>query len=59
MMGVTARGSETGMAAITTPVWTPTKDEVKRIVAELRPVIDECVARANRLLAAGSPPQPR
>jgi hypothetical protein len=44
-------------ATITTPAWTPTKDEVKRIVAELRPVIDECVARANQLLAAAAAPR--
>ena len=54
MMGGGNQGATT-MATLTTPAWTPTKDEVKRIVAELRPVIDECVDRANRLLAsAGS-----
>lgn len=41
-------------ATMSSPTWTPTKDEVRRIVAELRPVIDECVDRANRLLATGS-----
>jgi hypothetical protein len=40
--------------ATTTTTWTPTRDEVRRIVAELRPVIDECVNRANRLLAAAA-----
>jgi len=34
-----------------TPAWNPTTDEVARIVAELRPVIDACVARARSLLA--------
>jgi hypothetical protein len=38
------------------PTWAPTSEEVRRIVAELRPVIDECVSRANRLLAAASGP---
>jgi hypothetical protein len=36
----------------TTTTWSPTREEVRRIVAELRPVIDECVSRANRMLAA-------
>lgn len=31
--------------------WAPTRDEVRRIVAELRPVIDECQARFDRLFA--------
>lgn len=31
--------------------WAPTKEEVRCIIAELRPVIDECVMRANQLLA--------
>ena len=39
------------MASITTP-WVPSSEEVRRIVAELRPVIDECVSRSNRALAA-------
>lgn len=31
--------------------WTPSKDEVRKIVAELRPVIDECVRRSRQELA--------
>ncbi|MBA2279688.1 MAG: hypothetical protein H0W25_00400 [Acidimicrobiia bacterium] len=34
----------------TTVPWIPTTDEVRRIVADLRPVFDECVARSRRLL---------
>lgn len=34
-----------------TTTWKPSNDEVRRIVAELRPVIDACVARSRRLLA--------
>lgn len=35
--------------------WAPTAEEVRRIVAELRPVIDECVSRSHRFLdAAGA-----
>ena len=30
--------------------WHPTDDEVRKIVAELRPVIDECVRRSQRQL---------
>ena len=30
--------------------WHPTDDEVRKIVAELRPVIDECVRRSQREL---------
>jgi hypothetical protein len=40
------------MATTTTTPWVPTADEVRRIVAELRPVIDECVNRSFRELAA-------
>lgn len=39
------------MTTIEIDRWTPTKDEVLGIIAELRPVIDECVMRADRLLA--------
>lgn len=35
----------------TTFTWNPTTDEIRRIVAELRPVIDACVARSRSLLA--------
>ncbi len=38
-----------GMAPTT---WHPSEEEVRRIVAELRPVIDECERRALRQLAA-------
>ena len=38
----------------TTTNWVPTAEEVRRIVAELRPVIDECVSRSWRQLGAGS-----
>jgi hypothetical protein len=41
--------------ATTSTTWAPSSEEVRRIVAELRPVIDECVNRANRLLAAAQP----
>jgi hypothetical protein len=34
--------------------WEPSEDEVRRIVAELRPVIDECVRRSRRELAAAA-----
>ena len=30
--------------------WTPTPEEVAAIVAEMRPIIDRCVARDRRLL---------
>lgn len=46
------------MATTTATTWAPTSEEVRRIVAELRPVIDECVMRANRLLAAAGAPAP-
>ena len=36
--------------------WEPSEDEVRRIVAELRPVIDECVRRSRRELAELSEP---
>ena len=36
--------------ATTTKDWIPTAEEVRRIVAELRPVIDECVSRSHRFL---------
>lgn len=39
------------MTTIAVEEWAPTKDEVLGIIAELRPVIDECVMRADRLLA--------
>lgn len=35
----------------TTHTWAPTPAEIERIVAELRPVIDECEARFDRFLA--------
>lgn len=38
--------------AVTTTSWVPTSEEVRRIVAELRPVIDECVTRSRRFLAS-------
>jgi hypothetical protein len=38
------------MAAVVSP-WAPTQDEVRRIVAELRPLIDECVSRSRQFLA--------
>jgi hypothetical protein len=41
------------MATTTTTPWVPTAEEVRRIVAELRPVIDECVNRSHRQLEAG------
>ena len=34
-----------------TTAWHPSEDEVRRIVAELRPVIDECERRSLRRLA--------
>jgi len=34
--------------------WKPTRDEVRRIVAELRPVIDECVRRSDHMLAVAA-----
>jgi hypothetical protein len=41
------------MATTTTiEAWVPTKEEVLGIIAELRPVIDECVSRADSLLAS-------
>lgn len=43
------------MATTTTP-WIPTPEEVRRIVAELRPVIDECVSRSHRELASAGAP---
>ena len=52
-VGATVLEREWEMATAAT-TWTPTRDEVRRIVAELRPVIDECVNRANRLLAAAA-----
>ena len=42
------------MATTASTTWAPSSEEVRRIVAELRPVIDECVTRANRLLAAAA-----
>ena len=36
--------------------WVPTAEEVRRIVAELRPVIDECVSRSHRLLDTAARP---
>ncbi len=38
--------------------WKPTTDEIRGIVAELAPVIDECVRRSRRLLLGGSVPTP-
>ena len=42
------------MATDTNMVWVPTAEEVRRIVAELRPVIDECVSRSHRFLDGAS-----
>ena len=42
------------MATNTNMVWVPTAEEVRRIVAELRPVIDECVSRSHRFLGTTS-----
>lgn len=39
----------------TTTAWVPTAEEVRRIVAELRPVIDECVSRSHRFLDTAAP----
>ena len=39
------------MATTTIEEWAPTREEVLGIIAELRPVIDECVMRANQLLS--------
>lgn len=38
------------MATTTNTSWVPTAEEVRRIVAELRPVIDECVSRSHKFL---------
>ena len=38
--------------ASTTSVWKPSTEEVRRIVAELAPVFDACVARSRLLLSA-------
>jgi hypothetical protein len=38
------------MATTTNTDWVPTAEEIRRIVAELRPVIDECVSRSHRFL---------
>jgi hypothetical protein len=35
--------------------WKPTDEEVRQIVAELRPVIDECVRRSARQLTVADP----
>jgi hypothetical protein len=40
--------------ATTTHGWKPSADEVRRIVAELAPVIDACVARSEQQLARRS-----
>lgn len=40
------------MATFTVEEWAPTEEEVRGIIAELRPVIDECVHRAEWLLAS-------
>lgn len=42
------------MATNTTTAWVPTAEEVRRIVAELRPVIDECVSRSHKFLDTAS-----
>ena len=42
------------MATTTNATWVPTAEEVRRIVAELRPVIDECVSRSRRMLGSSS-----
>jgi hypothetical protein len=38
--------------------WNPSHDEVRRIVAELRPVIDECERRAREALAVAEGDSP-
>lgn len=38
------------MATTTKTDWVPTAEEVRRIVAEFRPIIDECVSRSHRFL---------
>ena len=40
------------MTTTTTPTWKPTAEEVERIVVSMRPIIDRCVDRDRRLLAA-------
>ena len=40
--------------ATTLAPWVPTADEVRCIVAELRPVIDECVRRSRALRNASA-----
>ena len=42
------------MATNTNTAWVPTAEEVRRIVAELRPVIDECVSRSHKFLDTAS-----
>ena len=42
------------MATTTNNAWVPTAEEVRRIVAELRPVIDECVSRSHKFLDTAS-----
>jgi hypothetical protein len=42
------------MATNTNTAWVPTAEEVRRIVAELRPVIDECVSRSHKFLDASA-----
>jgi hypothetical protein len=41
----------------TTTLWKPSTEEIRSIVAELTPVIDECVRRSVAFLA-GTTPQP-
>jgi hypothetical protein len=40
--------------ATTTMGWQPSSDEVRQIVAELTPVIDECVRRSRLFLATAA-----
>jgi len=41
----------TTMTTTTDWSWTPTTEEVRRIVAQLRPVIDECECRSRQTMA--------
>ena len=40
------------MTTTTTPTWNPTAEEVEAILVTMRPVIDRCVDRDARFLAA-------
>jgi hypothetical protein len=43
-----------GGTTMPTATWKPTTDEVRRIVAELAPVIDKCVAKSTAFLQAAA-----